>query len=41
MTFPGLVDGVGEDLKDRMLAAIQPVGAENDTGPLPDPVCSL
>ena len=37
----GLVDGVGEDLEDRVLAALQPVGAEDDARTLPDPVRSL
>ena len=38
---PGLVNGVGENLEHRVLAALQPVGAENDAGPFPDPVRSL
>ena len=38
---PGLVDGVGENLEHRVLTALQPVGAENDAGPFPDPVRSL
>ena len=38
VALPGLVDGVGEDFKDRVLAALQAVGAKNDPGPLPDPV---
>ena len=37
----GLVDGVGEDLEHGVLAALQPVGAEDDTGPLADPVRPL
>ena len=41
VALPSLVDGVGEDLKYRMLAAVQAVGAENDAGPLPDPVRAL
>ena len=41
MAFPGLVNGVGENLKHRMLAAVQSVGSKNDAGPLPDPVCAL
>ena len=41
MALPGLVDGVGEDLKYRVLAAVQPVGAENDAGPLSDTVRAL
>ena len=36
-----LVDGVGEDLKDRVLAAVQPVGPENNTGTFPHPVRAL
>ena len=39
--LPCLVDGVGEDLKDGVLAAVQPVGAEDDARTLPDPVRSL
>ena len=38
VALPGLVDGVGEDLKNRVLAAVQPIGAKNDAGPFPDPV---
>ena len=38
VALPGLVDGVGEDLKNRVFAAVQTVGAKNDTGPFPDPV---
>ena len=38
VALPGLVDGVGEDLKNRVFAAVQPIGAKNDTGPFPDPV---
>ncbi len=41
VALPGLVDGVGEDLEDRVLAALQPVGAEDDPGALPDPVGAL
>ena len=37
----GLVDGVGEDLKDGVLAALQPVGAKNNAGPFPDPIRAL
>ena len=36
-----LVNGVGEDFKNRVLAALQPVGAEDDAGPLADPVRPL
>ena len=39
--LPGLVDGVGQNFKHRVLAALQPVGAKNDAGPLADPVGSL
>ena len=38
VALPGLVDGVGEDLKNRVFATVQTVGAKNDTGPFPDPV---
>ena len=38
VALPGLVDGVGEDLENRVFAAVQTVGAKNDTGPFPDPV---
>jgi len=38
VALPGLVDGVGEDLKNRVFAAVQTVGAKNDTRPFPDPV---
>ena len=41
VALPGLVDGVGEDLKDGVLAAVQPVRAENNTGPLAYPVGAL
>ena len=41
VALPGLVDGVGEDLENGMLTALQPIGAENDTGPLTDPVGTL
>ena len=41
VTLPGLVDGVGEDLKDGVLAAVQPVGAEDDPGALAHPVRAL
>ena len=36
-----LVDGVGEDLKDGVLAALEAVGAEDDRRPQPDAVCAL
>lgn len=38
MAAPGLVDGVGQYLEYRVLAALQPIGAKNDAGPLPYPV---
>ena len=41
VALPGLVDGVGEDLKNGVLAALQPVGAKDDPGPLPDTVRPL
>ena len=41
VALPGLVDGVGEDLKHGVLAALQPIGAENDAGPLADTVRAL
>ena len=41
VALPGLVDGVGQDLKHRVLAALQPVGAEDDAGPLPYPIRAL
>ena len=37
----GLVDGVGEDLEDGVLAAVDAVGAEDDRGPQPHPVRAL
>ena len=37
----GLVDGVGEDLEHRVLAALQSVGAENNAGALTHPVGAL
>ena len=36
-----LVDGVGEDLKDGMLAALESVGAEDDRRAQPDAVGAL
>ena len=39
--FPGFVDGIGEDLKKGVLAALDPIGAENDPGPLAHPVGSF
>ena len=41
VALPGLVDGVGHDLKNGVLAPLQPVRAENNTGPLPYPVGPL
>ena len=41
VALPGLVDGVGEDLEYGVLTALQPVGAENDAGPLSDAVRAL
>ncbi len=38
VALPGLVNGVGENLKHRVLAALQPIGTENNAGPLPHPV---
>ena len=39
--LPRLVNGVGQDLKDRMLAAVQPIGAKDHSRALSYPVCSL
>ena len=41
VALAGFVDGVGEDLKHRMLAAVQTVGAENNARALPDTVRAL
>ena len=41
VAVPGLVDGVGDDLKDGVGAAVHPVRAENDSRPLADPVGPL
>ena len=41
VTLPGLVDGVGENLKDRVLTAVQAVRTENNTRPLADTVRAL
>ncbi|MPM41757.1 hypothetical protein SDC9_88416 [bioreactor metagenome] len=38
VALPGLVNGVGENFKHRVLAALQPIGTENNAGPLPHPV---
>ena len=38
---PGLVDSVGQDLEHRVLAALQPVRAKDNAGPLPYPVRPL
>ena len=35
------VDGVGQDFKDGVLAALKAVGAENDRWPQPDAVRAL
>ena len=39
--LPGLVDGVGEDFKNRVLAALQAVGAEDDGRAAANPVRPL
>ena len=36
-----LIDGVGQDLEDGMLAALQPIGAEDDRRPFPHTVRAL
>ena len=41
VALPGLVDGVGEDLKHRVLAPLQGVAAEDDPGPLAHPLRPL
>ena len=41
VTLPGLVDGVGEDLKHSVLAALQIVGAEDHRGALAHPILPL
>jgi len=41
VTAAGLVDGIGQDLKYRVLTALQSVRAKNNTGPLPDPIRAL
>ena len=41
VALPGLVDGVGQDLKDRVLTALQPVGAEDHRRALAYPVGPL
>ena len=38
VTLARLVDGIGKDLKNRVLAAVQPVGAEDDGRALADAV---
>ena len=38
VALPGLVDGVGQNFKDRMLAALQAVGAKNNARALSDTV---
>ena len=32
VALPGLIDGIGHDLKDRVLTALQPVGSEDHPG---------
>ena len=39
--LPRLIDGVGQDFKHRVLAALQAVRAENHRRALPDPVGAL
>ena len=41
MALPGLVDGVGHDLKNGVLAALQPIGAKDNTGAFTHPVGPL
>jgi hypothetical protein len=41
VTLTGFVDGVTEDLKDRVLAAFQIIGAENNSRALADTVLAL
>ncbi len=41
VALPRLVNGVGEDLKNGVLAAVQPVGAEDDARALAHAVCAL
>ena len=41
VALPGLIDGVGEDLKNRVLAALQIVRAKNNRRTLPHPVLTL
>ena len=41
VALAGFVDGVGEDFKHRVLAALQSVGAENHAGALPHTVSAL
>ncbi len=41
MSFPGLVDGIRQDLEKGMLAALQVVGTKNNTWPEADPVSPL
>ena len=38
MAFAGLINGVAENFKNGVLAALQAVGPEDDSGPFPDPV---
>ena len=41
VAFPRFVNGVGQNFKHRVLAAVQPVGAEDHTGALAHPVGAL
>ena len=41
VALPRLVDGVGEDLKHRMLAALQVIGAKNNGRALTHPILPL
>ena len=41
IALPGLVNGVGEDFKHRVLAPVNAVRAENHRGPQPHPVSPL
>ena len=41
VAFPCFIDGVGENLKHRVLTALQIVRAENDRGTLAHPVLAL
>ena len=41
VALSGLVDSVGEDFEEGVLAAVEAVGAEDDAGALADAVCAL